>query len=193
MTSVTALLTADEFDQLPEPETGGKMELVDGEVVVEMTVNEEHGELQLAIGGALREFVRRHGLGRVSVETGYRLQDTPGQPQTVRAPDVSFRSTANAVDPGSRRGCSLPTVPDLAVEITSPSTRDAVISRKVADYLAAGVPIVWVVRPELRTVTVHRPGGLARTYGRGETLTSAEAGFPVEGFSLSLDDLFDLG
>ena len=49
---------------------------------------------------------------------------------------------------------------------------------------------VWVVRPELKTVAVHRPGGDAHTYGVDDTLSSEDATFLVEGFALHLRELF---
>ena len=57
----TKLLTADEFDLLPErpSEEGGKYELVDGVVIVMAPVGVEHGEEQITIGAALRAFARR--------------------------------------------------------------------------------------------------------------------------------------
>lgn len=58
------------------------------------------------------------------------------------------------------------------------------------EYLAAGTRRVWLVRPRLRTVTVHRPNGDAHTYQLGDTLTSDDAGFDVAGFALPLSDIF---
>jgi Uma2 family endonuclease len=43
MTTEAKLLTADEFMLLPEPQEGGKMELVYGEVVCMAPVDGEHG------------------------------------------------------------------------------------------------------------------------------------------------------
>ena len=46
--------------------------------------------------------------------------------------------------------------PDLAVEVISPNDLATEIDQKVAEYLGAGVPLVWVVHPEARAVRVHR-------------------------------------
>ncbi len=40
----------------------------------------------------------------------------------------------------------------------SPSDTENEINEKVAAYLSAGVPLVWVVDPHDRTVLVYRPG-----------------------------------
>ena len=57
-------------------------------------------------------------------------------------------------------------------------------------YFEAGVPIVWVVRPDPETVEVLRRDGSRLEFRTGDTLTGAEAGFEVEGFSMPLADLF---
>jgi Uma2 family endonuclease len=81
--------------------------------------------------------------------------------------------------------------PDLAVEVVSPGDTDREVTDKVRDYLSHDTPLVWVIRPESQTLTVHRPDMTARTYVPGEALTSADAGFEVEGFALRVEDLFD--
>jgi Uma2 family endonuclease len=47
--------------------------------------------------------------------------------------------------------------PTLAIEILSPSDTNENVWEKIHAYLNAGVPRVWLVDPELKTVTVHRP------------------------------------
>jgi Uma2 family endonuclease len=44
--------------------------------------------------------------------------------------------------------------PDLAVEVLSPSDRTTEVLVKVQMYQESGVPLVWVVDPDLETVTV---------------------------------------
>lgn len=186
MTSVETLLAAEEFADLPEPPEGGKMELVHGRVVCMPPVGEEHGRRALRLGRRLAEFVESHALGEVNVETGFLLKRAP---DLLRAPDVSFVAN-DMLDPGRDPSRYIVGPPTLAVEVVSPGDRDADVSEKVAEYLAAGARRVWVVRPMLKTVTVHRPGGDAHTYGLGDTLTSEDAAFTASGFELALDDLF---
>ncbi len=147
-------------------------------------VNMTHGELATEIGSALRSFVRPRKLGKVFVETGFRLQEDPS---TVLAPDVSF---LEAVRVPSRRRGFVPGPPTLAVEVTSPDDSDRDVADKVQEYLAFGTGRVWVVRPELRTITVHRPDGSAQTYRGDAALSSDDAGFGAEGFALAVEELF---
>ena len=88
--------------------------------------------------------------------TGY--QCFPDEPGTVRKPDASFIRKDRLPPYAWNEGyCSLR--PDLAVEVISPNDLAWDIDRKIAAYLAAGVPLVWVVHPEARAVRVHRKGG----------------------------------
>jgi Uma2 family endonuclease len=45
-----------------------------------------------------------------------------------------------------------------AVEILSPSDVQEDIEEKIDALLQAGVPLVWIINPRRRTVTVYRPG-----------------------------------
>jgi Uma2 family endonuclease len=111
-------------------------------------------------------------------------------PDHILAPDVSFVSEARAGQETIRHG-AVEQPPDLAVEVTSPNDTDARVQEKVDDYLAAEVQRVWVVRPALRSVTVHRPNGDAHTFREGSALTSDDAGFAMAGFELELRRLFE--
>ena len=181
MTTAEKLYTAEEFLALPGDPSGGKMELVAGRVCLMSPVNRQHGRLQLRIGVALVAFADAHEPGEVVVETGYLLR-----PGLVRAPDVSYVS---GTVPDDGRGF-VEGAPTLAVEVSSPGDRESDLLQKVGEYIDAGASRVWVVRPERGSVAIYSSDGEARTFHRGETLTSAEAGFAVEGFELNLDDLF---
>jgi Uma2 family endonuclease len=184
MTTVQTLLTAEQFASLPEPEEGGKMELVDGKVVCMTPVGQQHGRRASRLSAALQSFADQHALGYVGVEIGYRIGRGP---DTVLAPDVVFVEE----DPNAPE---LPTFvdgpPTLAVEIMSPDDRELEVSAKVRRYLDAGTNRVWIVRPGERTITVHRPGGDAHTFTIDDTLTSADAGFAVDGFDFPLREAF---
>ena len=77
--------------------------------------------------------------------------------------------------------------PDLAVEVLSPDEGPAAVQDKVAEYLAAGVPLVWVLDTAREAVTVHVPGQPARVLGSAEVLTGDEV---LPGFRLPLVELW---
>ena len=103
-------------------------------------------------------------------------------------PDVAFRSKARMSGPA--RAGYVPTMPDLAVEILSPSNTLPELRRKAEVYLRHGTTLVWLVNPDEKTVEVWRMAGDEAT---SETIApdgalSGENLLP--GFSLALDTLF---
>lgn len=78
-------------------------------------------------------------------------------------------------------------VPVLAVEILSPSNTVEEIDEKIDSYRAAGVPLVWIVDPHDRTVTIYRPNQEPETVNIRQEL-SGEPHLP--GFRVPVADLF---
>jgi len=77
--------------------------------------------------------------------------------------------------------------PDLAVEILSPDDRPGRVAEKLAFYLRAGVPLVWIIDPIARTLDAHQPGAPSAHHTENDTVY-AELVLP--GFELKLQDLF---
>src|SRR5690606_9864068 len=88
----------------------------------------------------------------LTCDTGFVLHR---KPDTVRAPDVAFVSHERYRAFGDEVS-ALPGPPDIAIEVLSPSDTFAKVHAKVADYLAAGTPLVWVVDPDQRQVRSYR-------------------------------------
>jgi Uma2 family endonuclease len=92
--------------------------------------------------------------------------------------------------PGFRRGdiaVNLAVaIPDLAIEVLSPDDRPGELLEKVADYLNAGTPLVWVVDPDRRQARVHRADGTISTVGESEMLDGEEV---IPGFTCLLADV----
>jgi Uma2 family endonuclease len=188
MTSIAErLLTADEFQMLPDDPEGRKMELFDGRVVYMAHPGEEHSDCASSVVIPLSAFVADHRLGKVRFDVGYKIRVDPDR---VVSPDASFVSH-DRLAPGRDRTKFFQTAPNLAVEVVSPNDLERDVSEKVEEYLEAGSERVWVIRPIPRTVTVHRPGGRADTYSGDDVLTSDEAGLAVEGFTLRVAAIFE--
>jgi Uma2 family endonuclease len=78
-------------------------------------------------------------------------------------------------------------VPVLAVEILSPNNTVEEINEKIDQYLEAGVPLVWIIDPHRRTVTICRPGQEPEFVNARQEL-SGEPELP--GFRVRVADLF---
>ena len=179
--SPTTLLTADEFMHLGEEVYG---ELIRG-VVCEMSKpGVRHGQLAMRLGAQLFNHVEERQLGTVVGEVGVLLERGP---DTVRAPDAAFISH-DRLPKGNVPDRYDETIPELVVEIVSPSDRRAAVRDKARMWLSFGVQLVWVVFPVARTVEVHRTD-----FDEVETLTEADSldGTPaLPGFTYPLSQLF---
>jgi Uma2 family endonuclease len=157
-------------------------ELVDG-VLVEKTMGYKESLLAMAIGEFLRRFVRERNLGIVLGEGGT-LRILPRQ---VRIPDVCFLSWQRF--PGGKLPeAPIPAVaPDLAVEVLSGSNTEGEMRRKLQDYFAAGVRLVWYVDPRTRTAAVYTSPEQRTVFDEGGVLTGGDV---LPGFELPLRELF---
>ncbi len=175
-------MTAEELFSLPDD--GWRCELVSGELRRMPPTGMQHGQIAGLLTQQLATYVRTHDLGVVfTAEAGFRLAQ---HPDTIRAPDVSFIARAHIPAEGVPSGY-WPGAPDLAVEIVSPNDRFDDVVEKVAEYLAAGTRLVWVVHPRTHTVTVYRASGEVRLL-RGHEELSGEDILP--GFTCPVSALF---
>jgi Uma2 family endonuclease len=143
-----------------------------------------HGRVAIRIGSRLNTYVEQEDLGEVfAAETGFLLERNPDK---VRAPDGAFVAKGR-LPPGDLPVGFLDIVPDLVVEVVSPSDTASYIQAKVEDWLRAGVSLAWVFYPDTRSVAVYRSLDEASVLSAGDHLQ----GDPVlPGFSCLVKDLF---
>jgi Uma2 family endonuclease len=181
--SATTSVTADELLALPTG-MGQRYELVAGELRVMSPSGWQHGKVTGRLHTRLGSYVEEHDLGVVfGAETGFRLARDP---DTVRAPDISFIASERLPEREPAEGF-WPGAPDLAVEVLSPGDRTSEVDDKIDAWLAAGCRAVWVVDPRLQTVTIC----FSRSDVHVKTAAEALTGDPVlPGFSCALNELF---
>ncbi len=179
--ATTQLVTADELYQMG---SNAPYELIEGvlrEVSPSSSKSSEIGGRILIFVG---QFVIEHGLGHLTnADGGYILSSNP---QTVVAPDVGFYRGERYPDGAPEHGFR-PVPPEFAVEVISPTDKKTDIAQKQDLYARAGVPLVWWVDSEARTVTVHRPGQSPEVLDRSATL---DGGDVLPGFSLPVERIF---
>src|SRR5262249_57398351 len=78
--------------------------------------------------------------------------------------------------------------PDLVVEVLSPSDRAIKVEAKVAQWLETGAQMVWVVSPELHTVTVYRSLTSIVVLTANDTLDGSDV---VPGFQIEVAKIFE--
>lgn len=181
-----ALLTADQLLALPED--GYRYELVEGRLVRMSPTGFEHGAIVLAMLREIDRFVQEHALGTVSpAETGF-LISSPSQPDVVLAPDLAFIEAVRAPTPTSPEWKKFPRlIPDLVVEVASPSQGRSEMAAKVRVWLEAGVRIAWLVLPDDRMVEVWRSGAPAQALPIGGELQGEDV---LPGFTIPVGRLF---
>lgn len=188
MAAVATRVTAEEFAEMEFGED--RAELVGGGIEIMPPSGFEHGELTGEIFGLLRDHNRSQRAGKiVGAETGFRLAE-----DTVRAPDAAFVSNERLQEVRERTGQTrfpsfLPTAPDLAAEVVSPSDRADDISSKIADYFEFGTRLVWFFYPSQRTVHVFTSPTQVRILTQADTLDGGEV---LPGFSCSVREIFSV-
>lgn len=175
------LMTAEELLRLRLP--GKRTELVRGRLVVREPGGRHHGAVANELAYRITAFVKAGDLGRVyAAETGFQIES---EPDTVRAPDVAFLAKTRLpdVEPRGYSGWA----PDLAVEVLAHDDHPAKTLEKVAQWLMAGVRLVWVVDSEKRTARVYRADGSETLLGPDDALGGEDI---LPGFRCTLADLW---
>jgi Uma2 family endonuclease len=180
----TKLLTADDLLRLHGE--GVRAELIRGVLCETMAAGGEHGEIVLNLGALLMGFVKPRRLGRLAgSDSGVRLGRDP---DTVREPDLLFIS-AEKLPLGTRVTQYYEVVPDLVVEIASPSDSRREVNDKARMWHSHGVRLIWAAYPDTRSVDVHLEDGSIATLTENDDL---DGGNVLPGFTCQVSDIFEL-
>jgi Uma2 family endonuclease len=162
-------------------------ELLHGRIVMSLPAGWPHGPVGANILGPIVSFVRTHRLGlALDSSAGY---DLPSG-DTVE-PDVSFISKARlAAGPAPQPGKFIRIVPNLVVEILSPTTAQKDRTEKKAIYEENGVEEYWIVDTKRREITAYTLTG--KRFGRGKVYTARDTlrSRVLAGFTLRLNEVF---
>jgi Uma2 family endonuclease len=181
---MTGLMTAEELEMLPDD--GNQYELIEGELIQVSPTIGKSGRHEMYIGWLIMDHVLRHDLGYVySSSTGFIVARSP---DSVLSPDVGFISRDRIPDEGEEQHF-LATVPDLAIEVLSPSNRPGEMRRKARMYLAAGVKMIWIVDPQKQTVAIWAPDTPERVLTSDEIVDGSDV---LPGFQIRVADLLKL-
>jgi len=105
----------------------------------------------------------------------------------VRAPDVSFTNWDRLPNRKVPREPIPTLVPDLAVEVLSPSNTRREMARKRNEYFQSGVRLVWVIDPKGRTVQAYTSPGEVADLGPADILTGGDV---LPAFAVKVGELF---
>lgn len=169
-------------DLLELPDDEKRYEIIDGELIELPSPSPAHQFVIFELGGILRDTVSRRGLGRVATAPfDFRLPDGG-----VVQPDILVYLRPR------ERGPKIPiraVVPDLVIEVLSPSTQHRDLGRKAEIYASLGIREYWPVDSKNRSIAV-----LGLREGRYEPVPQTEPGVVrsaiVPGLEIVLAELF---
>ncbi len=184
----TALEIPDRFRNVLDEDF---FEVVDGEFRAIERLLAYDSVLASELAFRLGNFVRPNRLGMVAIETMFVLRESPLLLLLLlllRRPDIALVLQKKLKEYHVLNTSAWDVVPDLAVEIVSPTNFADEIDTKLVDYFAAGVGQVWVIYPETRRLYVHESLQVARGYSEDDLINAAPV---LPGFTFRLADLFD--
>jgi Uma2 family endonuclease len=162
-------------------------EVVGGKVVETPRMGAKETRLATMLSHLILSFSLPNNLGEAVTETLFVLNR---KKRLQRRPDVAYISYKRW--PKGRdvpRGEAWDVVPNIAVEVVSPSNTANEIIDKIGDYFDAKCQSVWVVYPITEQIYVYESPSETDIYGRGEAVPGEPA---LPGFQLDVAKLFDM-
>ncbi len=169
---------------LPEVRDEFLYEVIDGQVVEIQHMGAFANFVASMLNTYIQIYLFEHPLGSVATETLFTLDPTG---PLRRRPDIAY------VAYDRWPGATIPidnawdVVPDLAVEVISPTNLAEEIDAKIVDYFRAGVRLVWVVFPESARIHVFTSSVKATIIGHDGELTGGDV---LPGFKVKVADLY---
>lgn len=107
-------------------------------------------------------------------------------PDRLVAPFAAF-----ALHRSPRHRCSaegyFEELPEIVVDVRTKFDSESEVLAKVAEYLAAGVRVVWDLDPEAKSLTLHRADREPQTFRPGDAITCPDV---LPGFEIPAAVLF---
>jgi Uma2 family endonuclease len=150
----------------------------DGELEVRMIGGMLPGMVSARVLGGLGNWNERADTGVVLSNVGYFLPD--GSMRGARISWVSkvqWQAWQLEESDGFPRGC-----PEFVIEIVSHNYTLAEMQKRMATWIANGVPVAWLIDPERKTVEIYRSGQPVEVHEGGTAVygEDALAGFVLE-------------
>jgi Uma2 family endonuclease len=157
----------------------------EGELIVMAPTHSDTGYSNVQVATQLNAWALKDGRGYVcDSSTGFVLPSG-----ARRSPDASWTLKSRVQQLGARKRKSFwHLCPDFVIEIKSDSDRLTRLQEKMAEYIAQGAQMGWLVNPEKKTVEIYRPDG---TVEKRSGIDKLEGEGPVAGFVLDLMYVWD--
>ncbi len=170
-------------DYIAMPDDGKRYEIIDGELTMTPAPIPRHQKILLGLSAKLLQFVDNNSLGEIyiaPIDLALSLVD-------VVQPDILFVAK-NRMHIVARK--NIVGIPNLVVEILSPSSDRRDREEKFSLYQKFGLPEYWIVDPETQTIelylNIENRLQKAETLKVGDQLHSRQ----VAGLVLEVADIF---
>ena len=178
-------LTEEQFLQLCSDNRDLRMELTaQKELVIMPPVGYERGQRESILLYRLTDWALKDGTGRVcSSSGGYRLPNG-----AIRGPDASWvRRDRLAAFTKEQLEKFAHLCPDFAAEVMSPSDTLTDLQETMAEYIAKGAQLGWLIDPYEARVYIYRPGAAVECLENPTTIS----GDPVlPGFAFNVSEIW---
>jgi len=174
-------LTPEQFDRLCRDNRELRLELTARkEILIMAPTHTRIGFMNTKITSALGGWTDADGAGIAGdSNTGFRLPNG-----AIRAPDASWtwREKWDALTEDQQNSFA-PICPDFVIELRSQSETVQELQNKMAEYIANGAQMGWLIDPFDRKVYIYQPG---QPPGRLDDPTCIRADAVLPGFTLDL-------
>ena len=157
-----------------------------GEIIIVAPAGIESDNRNLDIGAQLNQWAKRDGRGKAFGPTGEFILPN-GAAYAPDAAWVSKERLAALSKVQLRKFVKL--VPEFVVELLSFSDRLPSAKKKMAEWMANGVALGWLIDADKQTIYVYRADGESPEKMEGIERLAGEG--PVEGFVLELNDIWE--
>ena len=161
-----------------------RYELIDGVAYMMSAPSPKHQGISRELTGQLWQFLKGKPCQVFAAPFDVRLNAAEGD-DTVVQPDITVICDRTKI---GRNACN--GVPDMVVEILSPSSESYDMVLKFNRYLRAGVREYWLIHPDSKTLTVHilKDGEyMARAYSNTDTVSV----HVLDGCQIDMNDVFE--
>jgi Uma2 family endonuclease len=146
----STLISVEEYLRTSFPD--GDREYVDGRIVERNVGEIDHSDLHTEIAHYMKSKYKDLWAG---VEVRVQVRAT-----RFRVPDITVVAGLKP------KGRIITAPPHLVIEVLSPDDRAEQLQEKIEDYLAFGIPFVWVVNPRSGRGYVYTPAGMREAKDR---------------------------
>jgi len=156
-----------------------------GEILVMTPANSRTRKMNLRIGRLLDEWAEADGRGiATGPDGGYTLPDS-----SMRVPDAAWVSNQRWHALSDKdQGRFAPLCPNFVIELRSPSDKIADLRAKMAQWIANGAEVAWLIDPIEKAVTIYRPGDQPEHLAQP---TSVQGTGPIAGFELVMARIWE--